>query len=85
MNNFYCKKCNNLCPSGILDNELCTDCNLIGTIISVFWGKFGIQSCLIHNVSKNGIVYAQRWNKKAKCYTIPKPVIYYNGVYRLNK
>jgi len=51
----------------------------------VFWGKFGIQSCLIHNVSKNGIVYAQRWNKKAKCYTIPKPVIYYNGVYRLNK
>jgi hypothetical protein len=58
MDNFYCKKCNNLCPSGTLDNELCTDCNLIGTIISVFWGKFGIQSCLIHNVSKNGIIYA---------------------------
>ncbi len=85
MDNFHCIKCKEFCPSGTLDNGLCSSCNLIGTIINVFWGKFGIQFCLIHSVSKNGIIYAQRWNKKAKRYTDPKPVIFRDGIYRLNK
>lgn len=72
--NTICSNCGDTCPSGTLENGLCSQCDLIGKEITVLWGKFGLQSCLVQKVSRTGKLYASRWNKKQKEWTTPRIV-----------
>jgi hypothetical protein len=38
--NTKCSSCGGFCPSGTLENGLCSDCDLIGKRIRVAWGRF---------------------------------------------
>lgn len=81
--NNLCKKCGNYCPSGVLPNGLCSDCDLIGKTIYVLWGRFGSQLCEVSSVSRRGTIYAKRWNKKWNEWTKPRSIKYYRGIWTL--
>lgn len=83
-NHQTCTGCGRFCPSGTLDNGLCLDCDMIGKKIRVEWGKFGVELCLVDHVSKNGIVYASRWNKSKAKWTKPRALGVHKGRYFVN-
>jgi hypothetical protein len=41
----------------------------VGATIWVCWGKFGNVKAQVQAVTKNGLVYASRWNKKRGQFT----------------
>jgi len=79
-----CNNCKGDCPNGTLENGLCSDCGLIGKTIRVDWARFGLQTCKVFRLSRNGTVYAGRWNAKQKDWTIPRKVNYYKGTWKLS-
>jgi len=70
----HCSDCGGYCPAGVLDNGKCSDCDLVGKSVSCRWGRFGVVKVKITKYTKNNTFYASRWNKKQKCWTIPKMI-----------
>lgn len=50
--------------------------------ITILWGKFGQVEGKVSRVTKSGI-YACRWNKKRGCWTSPRKIEPYRGIYRI--
>lgn len=47
----------------------------VGSKVFVYWGRFGRQECKVHHIGKDGRVWAVRWMKKWKAWTLQPQVI----------
>lgn len=52
-----------------------------GDKIQVLWGKFGYLEAVVTSVSKEGTVYAKRWNRRRAMWTTPRRLYPYRGRY----
>lgn len=53
----------------------------VGDKVDTFWGQWRVNA-IVTKITRNGNIYAKRWNKSAKAWTTPKRIETYKGMYR---